>query len=336
MSETQQLLLVGWAGALGLVVGSFLNVCIFRLPRDCMSVVKPRSRCPKCLRFIAWYDNLPVASWIALGGRCRHCRVPISPRYPLVELLTGALYAWAAWGALVDPPRPLGEAGAIFLVEAGFIGALIVCAFIDLDLRILPDEVTKPGIAAGLAFAFAFPWFLPLFGELAEPLRLVHLATGGHDPLRDGTTAAAAFRRVARFESEYPRLGSLAASGLGAAVGFGVIWAVGMLGKILFRKRIARLGETEAMGFGDVKYMAMMGAVLGWKGILLTLVVACFAGAVFGLVKLAVLRRMGFAPFGPFLSIGALSMLLGSSQVDAAIRLYLDGTHRFSRWLFSP
>ena len=333
MPETPRLLLVGWAGLLGLVVGSFLNVCIFRLPRNCMSIVRPRSRCPKCLKFIAWYDNLPVASWLVLGGKCRHCRHPISPRYVLIELLTGALFAYAAWAALYSPPRPLGPAAVLFLVEAWLIGALLVCAFIDLDFRILPDEITIPGIPIGLALSFAFP-FLPFFqGDLPDVLRLLHgmgkLLVG---PNGLGRAAGA----LLEWQGRHPHWAALGASALGAVLGFAVIWLVGVLGKILFRKRIAREGETVAMGFGDVKFMAMLGAALGWKGVLLTLVLGCFAGAVFGIVKLIVLRRMGYAPFGPFLSLGALAMLLWARQVDWLIQGYLDATHRLGRWLFAP
>src|SRR5437762_2696149 len=100
MLESQRLILLVSSGVAGLLIGSFLNVCIFRLPRNCMSIVKPRSRCTKCLRFIPWYDNLPVVSWLLLGGKCRACKAPISPRYALVELLTGAVFLYAGWRAL--------------------------------------------------------------------------------------------------------------------------------------------------------------------------------------------------------------------------------------------
>src|SRR4051812_50177296 len=109
MAENQILILWVFSGLFGLVVGSFLNVCIFRLPRNCMSIVKPRSRCPKCLHWIAWYDNFPVVSWTLLSGRCRYCKNPISIRYTLVELLTGALFLYAGRRALYgvhDPSWP--------------------------------------------------------------------------------------------------------------------------------------------------------------------------------------------------------------------------------------
>lgn len=301
MSQSQYIVLFVFSGLLGLVVGSFLNVCIFRLPRNCMSIVKPRSRCPKCLSWIAWYDNLPVLSWVALGGKCRTCKNPISIRYTLVELLTGVLFLYAGYRALWGGPRlPLAglwiydqplqtEAAVRFFVEAWFVSALIVSTFIDLEFRILPDEITLSGVVIGLVASAAFPF---LHGDEA-----LHSAT-----IRE------------------PHLAALALSGLGAAAGGGSIYLVGVLGKWVFHR--------EAMGFGDVKYMAMVGAVLGWRGVLLTFVIACLWGSIFGIGKLIVTRRMGYVPFGPFLSVGALTMLFASAQVDRVIKAYMDFNQR--------
>jgi leader peptidase (prepilin peptidase)/N-methyltransferase len=306
MAASQLTVLFVFSGLLGLVIGSFLNVCIFRLPRNCMSIVKPRSRCPKCLNWIAWYDNLPVLSWTALGGKCRHCRNPISIRYTLVELLTGALFLVAGWRALYETPWPGRDEAARFAVEAWFVSALIVCTFVDLEFRIIPDEVSLSGIVIGLAAGAAFPvlhpaglWDLPaaLAKHLPAPLGLGHI-------------------------------GSFAASVVGAVAGAGAIYAVGLMGKVLFRKRVAAAGEETAMGFGDVKFMAMAGAVLGWRGVLLTLLVACLWGSLFGIGKLIVTRRMGFVPFGPFLSVGALTMLFAPGAVDRALRAYMNFNHQ--------
>lgn len=283
MGEAERTLLQVFAALFGLVVGSFLNVCIFRLPRHCMSVVRPRSRCPRCLRTIPWYDNIPVLSWVALRGRCRGCRAPISPRYAAVELLTGALFAWAAARQLWGPNDPGAREAAVFLVHAWFLGSMVVCAFIDLDFRILPDEVTLPGVVLGLAVSAAFPF------------------------LHEGGLPGAIGNRP---------LAGLAASALGAVVGGGTLWGVGVVGKLVFRK--------EAMGFGDVKYMAMIGSVLGWKGVLLTFVLACLFGSLVGVGKYVAVRRMGYVPFGPFLSAGALVMLLAPEWVDRALRAYLE------------
>jgi leader peptidase (prepilin peptidase)/N-methyltransferase len=331
MSEAQRSVLLAFSGILGLVVGSFLNVCIFRLPRNCMSIRGPRSRCPKCMRLIAWYDNLPVLSWILLLGRCRSCRAPISPRYALVELLTGGLYLWAGARVLQGPDAPPFAQAASFLVQAWFIGALVVCAFIDLEFRILPDEVTKSGIVVGLLAAAAAPFLPFLQGDLPGALRLLHAGISNAGLGGGGLGSAA--RAVQDFQEESPRLGSLAASALGAAAGAGIIYSVGVLGKLLFRKRIRSYGETEAMGFGDVKVMAMIGGVLGWQGVVLTIVIACLGGTLFGVGKLCVKREMGYVPFGPFLSLGALAMLLAPRAVHGALAGWMGLMHRFSEWL---
>jgi leader peptidase (prepilin peptidase)/N-methyltransferase len=137
--------LVVWSGLVGLVVGSYLNVVVHRLPKG-ESTVTPRSRCPACGAGIRALDNLPVLSWFLLGGRCRACRAPISPRYPLVEAATGALYA----GAVVRFGWTLDA------LAAALLGSLLIAlAGIDLDHFLLPDRLTLPGLAAGLAFALA-------------------------------------------------------------------------------------------------------------------------------------------------------------------------------------
>jgi leader peptidase (prepilin peptidase)/N-methyltransferase len=137
---------------LGLIVGSFLNVCIVRLPRE-QSIVSPRSQCPRCRTLIRWYDNIPLISFIALGGKCRSCGLPISWRYPLVELLNGLLYLWAyaAFGLT-------GETG----MAMALCSALLVITFIDLDHQIIPDVITIPGMIIGLLAA-------PLFMSALEP-----------------------------------------------------------------------------------------------------------------------------------------------------------------------
>src|SRR6059036_2291677 len=136
--------LLAFAFAFGACVGSFLNVCIHRLPAD-ESVVRPGSRCPRCATPIAWYDNLPLLSWAWLGARCRACRAHIPARYPLVEAATGglALVALARFGAT--------PAAA---VAFAFSAALLLITFIDLDHRFIPDEVSLPGVVVGLASAF--------------------------------------------------------------------------------------------------------------------------------------------------------------------------------------
>jgi leader peptidase (prepilin peptidase)/N-methyltransferase len=327
MVESQQTILFVFSGLLGLVVGSFLNVCIFRLPRNCMSIVKPRSRCPKCLTRIAWYDNLPVLSWAALGGKCRHCRNPISIRYTLVELLTGALFLYAGWRAIYGTAGPVAPRAERFALDAWFVSAMIVCTFVDLEFRIIPDEVSLSGIVIGLAAMAAFP---SLCGQ-----DVVVLAREGH-----GVTPKWVYQLNPNFALPWapkePHLAGLAGAAAGMLLGGGAVYAVGVLGKIVFRRRVKAAGEEEAMGFGDVKLMAMMGAVLGWRGVLLTFLIGCLWGAVFGLGRFAVKRRLGYVPFGPFLAVGALTILFFPEQVDAALRAYLDFNQRVIEKLLPP
>ncbi len=136
----------------GAIIGSFLNVCIARLP-DGRSIVRPPSHCPKCQSFLAWYDNVPVLSYLLLAGRCRTCRVRISPIYPAVEVLTGAL----AMALFLRLGPTLAFAGYF-----AFAAALVVITFIDLDHQIIPDVISLPGIAVGLAFSLVSPLVTPL------------------------------------------------------------------------------------------------------------------------------------------------------------------------------
>jgi len=142
------------AFAFGLVIGSFLNVCIVRLPRD-RSIVNPPSHCPVCRTPIRFYDNIPIISFLLLRAKCRSCGEPISWRYPLVELMNGLLYAWTV--------REFAVGGEAFLIMA-FCSSLIVITFIDLDHQIIPDIITLPGMLVGLAFAPLFMY------PLADPL----------------------------------------------------------------------------------------------------------------------------------------------------------------------
>jgi leader peptidase (prepilin peptidase)/N-methyltransferase len=295
MSPEQKVVLLIFAGITGLLVGSFLNVCIFRLPRECMSIVKPRSRCISCRNFIAWYDNIPVASWLILGGKCRHCKVPISPRYATVEVLTGAIFAWAAYVQLYSGTLPEGWQRAVwFGVQSGIASALIVCTFIDLEFTILPDEITLWGIVLGLIVGTAFPFIYDV--TLKTPM--VQLIGSMTSP---------------RFNNDH-FLGLVLAA-MGAVAGGGLIWLIGVLGKLVFRK--------EAMGFGDVKLMAFLGAFLGPQAIIMSLFLAVFLGAFFGIGKLILVRKMGYVPFGPFLSAGALVMVFAARHIWAGLDVYI-------------
>lgn len=272
MTETGIVLLAG-AGAFGLVLGSFLNVVIFRLPRECMSIVRPRSRCIQCLRSIPWYENIPVASWVALRGRCRGCGAPISIRYPLVELLTGTLVFLIAWLRLHDATTtdPF-DRWILFFAQTFAVAILIACTFIDFEFRILPDPLTYAGILAGILGSAAFP--------------VLHRAPDAW--VFDVIVVS-------------PHLASLVAAALGAVFGGGMILFVRVVGSWIFRK--------EAMGQGDVFYMAFIGAFVGWRGALGTFVIACFAGSVYGIAHWLITRDRYLA-FGPFLSLGGLVMML--------------------------
>jgi leader peptidase (prepilin peptidase)/N-methyltransferase len=235
----------------GACIGSFLNVCIYRIPAS-LSIVHPGSSCPRCKTMIAFYDNIPILSYLLLTGKCRHCKAPIAVRYPLVEALTG-LFAVAC--ILFFGPTLQG------LVSFIFIATLIVVAFIDLDHRIIPDSISLPGIPIFFAAALAVPtvsWMDSAIGILA----------GG---------------------------GSL----------FAIAW--------LYHAVTGR----EGMGGGDIKLLAMIGAMVGWQGILFTLFAASAIGTVVGLLAMLISKKgMKLAiPFGPFLAMGSIVYLFFGKAV---------------------
>ena len=244
----------------GLLIGSFLNVCVYRLPRD-LSVVRPRSYCPHCEKTIVWYDNIPLVSYFALGRRCRHCGERIPVRYPIVELATALAFAVCV--------AALGPSLAA-LKYAIFSAILITLIASDLEERILPDEFTLGGAAVGLALAA----FVPLDAEF------ISLLIGG---------------------SWGPRGHSLVESAAGALIGSGSIWLVGFL--------YEKIRHREGLGLGDVKMIAMIGAFLGLRLALVTLMLASLLGAVGGLAYILATRKKASTyelPFGSFLGLAAL------------------------------
>ncbi len=269
------------AGLFGLVVGSFLNVCIYRLPRG-ISIVSPPSRCPSCGRRLRWFDNIPVVSWMVLRGRCGRCGSGISVQYPIVELATAALFV------LVTLSTPPGSLLAARLVLGC---ALIVLFAIDLEHQILPNVITLPGIAVGFAFALLAP--------TGDPSAAAALGAPLGNP-----SAAAALGAPPGWRSSL----------LGAIVGGGSLYAMATAYYWVRRE--------EGLGMGDVKMLAMIGAFLGWPAVLLTLVLASFAGSLIGVAMIALGHgTMKYAlPFGTFLAVGALvAMLVG----DRIIRWYV-------------
>jgi leader peptidase (prepilin peptidase)/N-methyltransferase len=251
---------------LGLVIGSFLNVCILRIPAD-KSIVLPASSCTKCGKAIAPYDNIPVLSWLFLGGKCRNCKTKISVMYPAVELLTGLLFlaCYFVFGPTVDA-----------LKWAVFAALLVVLTITDLRERILPDEVNFFGLGAGLLFSF-----------FTKSL--------------DGTALWIANRW---FDFPPPQMAlSFVDAALGAVAGSGLLWLVA--------EGYFRIRGREGMGLGDVKMMAAVGAFLGLKRTLLTVLMGSLLGSVIGILLIAVSKkgRDYELPFGTFLGAGALLMV---------------------------
>jgi leader peptidase (prepilin peptidase)/N-methyltransferase len=248
---------------LGLVIGSFLNVCILRIPAD-KSIVLPASSCPKCGKAIAPYDNIPVLSWVFLGGKCRNCKTKISAMYPAVEFLTGLLFlgCYFAFGLTVDAAK-----------WAAFAAIIVVLTITDLRERILPDEVNFFGLGAGLVFSF-FTMSL------------------------DGT-AMWLSRRWFEFPPPQAAL-SFADAALGALAGSGLLWLVA--------EGYFRIRGREGMGLGDVKMMAAVGAFLGLKRTLMTVLVGSLFGSVIGILLISISKkgRDYELPFGTFLGAGAL------------------------------
>src|SRR6478752_597989 len=239
----------GWwytaAAAFGALVGSFLNVCIYRLPRG-ESILWPGSHCPACAAPIAWYDNIPLLGYLSLFGRCRSCRSDIPIRYPVVEAANAAGYViiLAAFG--------LTWTAVLYCI---LFSALLVVTGTDLTHKIIPNVVTVPGILVGL-----------LGAATVLPTGLVNAL-------------------------------------LGIAVGGGILWTLAWASPYLFGK--------EGMGGGDIKLLAMIGAFLGWKPALLTIMIGSLTGSIIGvsLIAFGVMKRDEYIPFGPFLVLGALVSL---------------------------
>ena len=228
-------------GLLGLFVGSFLNVCVHRLPLG-RTVLWGRSHCPTCNRTIRAWENVPVVSWLALRGRCAGCKAPISIQYPVIELVVGLLFAGGAW--LYGPTL-------LLVARLIFACAMVVLFMIDLQHRILPNVITLPGIAVGLMFSLVLP---------------------------PGPRAAL----------------------IGAVACSVILFGMGEL--------VGRVLGKEALGFGDVKLTAMMGAFLGWQLTLVALFLASFLGSVIGIGLVALTRDRDYQiPLGSFLAIGAVA-----------------------------
>jgi leader peptidase (prepilin peptidase)/N-methyltransferase len=238
----------------GMCIGSFLNVCIYRLPASKSIANPPRSICPNCNSHIRFYDNIPVLSYIWLKGRCRNCDAPISFRYPLVEVMSGivAVALLFKFGLSLES-----------LVYFVFISSLLVITFIDLDHKIIPDVISLPGIPTGLVASFALPTI------------------------------------------------TLKASALGLLIGGGSLWFVAWAYNLI--------AHRDGMGGGDIKLLAMIGTIIGWKGVIFTIFASSVIGSCVGITMMLIKgKNMKFAiPFGPFLSIGAIAYVFFGAQIIA-------------------
>ncbi len=235
----------------GACIGSFLNVCIYRLPVS-KSIILPRSMCPNCGAPIRFYDNVPIISYLWLRGRCRHCSATISIRYPLVEMMSGlfALCIYLTFGFTSHA-----------IINFAFIATLVVITFIDIDHRIIPDVISLPGIPIFFAASLSLP--------------------------------------------NINYLDSL----LGILAGGGILYLVAFTYNLLTKK--------EGMGGGDIKLLAMIGALIGWKGVFFTIFVSSAVGAISGMALMLLTRQnMKLAiPFGPFLAIGAIGYIFFGPQL---------------------
>lgn len=258
--------LVYWSACvllLGLCFGSFLNVCIYRIPKE-ISVSRPPSGCPLCNARIKWYDNIPVLGWLMLAGKCRSCKAPISIGYPLIELVFGlmCLVFWLLYG--VGFSRPLV---AVVYCVAAF--GLLLGTYIDLAEMWLPDRVTIGGMI-----------LFPIVSIFVPQLH-------GAQTWQGGVTTSL--------------------TGLG--VGFGLFWGIREIGSALFKK--------EAMGFGDVKLMGTLGALLGWQAVIFITFFSALVGAVIG-VSLIAMKKQELScqiPYGPYIALAAFSWMLGGYQL---------------------
>jgi leader peptidase (prepilin peptidase)/N-methyltransferase len=236
---------------LGLIVGSFSNVCIYRIPGN-ESIVYPASHCPKCHTTIKPIDNIPLLSYILLKGRCRNCKSKISIQYPVVEFLTGFIYLiiYLIYGLSIQT--------LIYIILSS---ALIIIAFIDLNEQIVPDVISLPGMVIGFIISFFVPYIL------------------------------------------------FVNSALGILAGGGIILIIGLAGSVIFKK--------EAMGGGDVKLAAMIGAFLGWRYIMVSLFLGFFLGALAGIILILskIKSREDVVPFGPFIILGSLITLLWGEKI---------------------
>jgi leader peptidase (prepilin peptidase)/N-methyltransferase len=337
----------------GATVGSFLNVCIYRMPRE-ESLFWPPSHCPACGKPIPWYLNLPLVGWVALRGKCAACRAPISPRYVLVELLTALLFlgAWLAFGR---------QSAALALASALFLSGLVVATFIDFEHFIIPDEITLGGAGAGFLLSFVVPelhhtaspvvaaqrslvgalagWAVMygvlrlgklLFGRerirLEPGTRVFFGETGLVLPDREIPYDDLLYREqdVIQFEAERVELADRCYRDVSVRLSRTAL----EIGEDRFAPEQTPFLEAvtdqlnlprEAMGLGDVKFMTAIGAFLGWDGALFALMASAVVGAAVGVLAILSRRREWSSriPYGPYLAVAAAVWLFAGERLVA-------------------
>lgn len=331
------IIVYGYLFLVGAVIGSFLNVCILRmaekptLREQLKSLVDQPSHCFRCGTAIRWFDNVPIFGWLNLRGRCRNCHRRISPRYPLIEFANACLWVlvfWMevplGWAIPLENSSPVVDIGpqAIpglgmwspeafvfirFLLHMVLIEALLVATMIDFDKFIIPDGSTLPAMAVGLLGGLLFArlhlvpvWFQSTSTQMSLALLLpdwMHDFLGGPD--------------VPLWIKEFPHLHGLVASVVGLLVGGGIVWLVRLIGFWTLKQ--------EAMGFGDVVLMAMVGAFLGWQPTLIAFFLAPLFAIVAVLPRLFT-RRGRYIPYGPYLSLATLVTVLFWQPIFASTR----------------
>ncbi len=326
---------------LGAVIGSFLNVCIYRIPQhegfwaSLKSLVSPPSSCPNCRKLIPTRDNIPILGWFLLGGRCRNCRQRFSIRYAMIELLNALLFVLVFWmeipadyygglqgSCLYTNIGPHGFPGSSWLSPQAvlmwryiyhmvLIEALVVATFIDFDLQIIPDGVTLPAMCVGVLGAVLFGqvhivpvWFQR--SDLSHFITMIYDVWGHGQPPGWMKTIAGWWwmsgTGVPAWCAQYPHWHGLAVSLAGLVIGGGIVWVVRFIGQAVLRQ--------EAMGFGDVILLAMIGSFLGWQPAVMVFAIApVIALLVVAFTWLFFPQRV--IPYGPYLSLATLVVILG-------------------------
>ena len=277
----QEVLIQLWVFGLGLIIGSFLNVCIYRIPEG-ISLLWPASKCVNCSKRVVWYDNIPVLSYLFLKGKCRHCQHKISALYPITEIITGIVFLSLFHSVILAK----GDLISVYIFYLIFCCLLIVGSIVDLKLYIIPNEITYTGLILA-----------PIASLLCVGSRNLNNAQGYFD------------------NSANQWLASLQVSIIGIFVAGGMIFLCGVIGKLVLRK--------DAMGFGDVKLMGVIGGFIGWKLAVATFFLAPFFGLLFGIPRL-ISKRGKMIPYGPFLSLAAFICLLFQDVTVGIIDNYLD------------